>query len=90
MKKFESKDYKYYHNKSNTLGLISRSEILKDRDHWLHYVTSDGREEFREIEKFGNHHAIFAKNEDYGEVHHDHYNATSLSIWHRQLLRKKD
>ena len=57
---------------------ISRSEILQEIDHWIYYENLEGKEVFRELEKYGNRHAVFEKNADFGIVHPDQYNATSF------------
>lgn len=57
---------------------ISRSEIMNEIDHWFRYENLEGKEVFRELEKFGNRHTVFEKNVDYGLVHLDQYNATSF------------
>lgn len=38
-------------------------------------VRLDGREEFRQRPKYGNLHAIFEKNSEWGEIHTDEHNA---------------
>ena len=57
---------------------ISRAEILNEIDHWFYYENLEGKEVFREIEKYGNRHTVFEKNENFGIVHHDQYNATTF------------
>ena len=54
---------------------IHRSEI--DNVHWIEtsLVRADGKQEFRERPKYGNKHAVFYPNSEWGEVHFDQHNA---------------
>jgi len=57
---------------------ITRAKVMQEIDHWIYYENIEGKEVFRELEKYGNRHAVFEKNADYGLVHPDQYNATSF------------
>jgi hypothetical protein len=45
---------------------------------WLGDLRFDGKEGFREVGQYGNRHAVFDQGAEWGEVHHDQYNATSF------------
>jgi len=60
------------------MQVISRSEILQEIGHWIYYENIEGKEVFRELEKYGNRHAVFDKGAEYGYIHHDQHNATSF------------
>lgn len=62
------------------MTLIHRSETKSNR--WINttYLRTDGKEEFRERKEFGNRHAVFMKGSEWGELHHDEYNATDFPI----------
>ena len=55
--------------------LIHISQVQNDQ--WIETspVRGDGKREFRERPKFGNRHAIFPINSEWGEAHIDEYNA---------------
>ncbi|MEO9306699.1 MAG: hypothetical protein ABI342_00125 [Nitrososphaera sp.] len=58
---------------------ISRSEIMREYGtKWLGDLRFDGKEGFREVEKYGNRHAVFEQGAEWGEVHYDQYNATTF------------
>ena len=59
---------------------ISRYEITKGRWTNTSYFRTDGKEEFRELAKYGNRHAIFEKNSQIGYVHIDKFNATDIPL----------
>ncbi len=62
------------------MQVISRSEILQEIDHWICYENIEGKEVFRELEKYGNRHLVFDKGAEYGYIHYDQHNATSFPI----------
>lgn len=45
---------------------------------WLGDLRFDGKEGFREVEPYGNRHAVFEQGAEWGEVHYDQYNATTF------------
>lgn len=55
--------------------MIQRIDVQNAR--WLNtsVLRSDGREEFRELPRYGNRHAIFEQGLDIGNVHYDKHNA---------------
>jgi len=57
------------------MTVIHRSQISKKT--WIDtsFIRLDEKEEFRERPQFGNRHAIFSKNSNWGSVHVDNHNA---------------
>jgi len=61
------------------MQMIGRLEIMQEfGTRWLGDFRFDGKEGFREIEPYGNRHAVFDYGADWGYVHNDQYNATSF------------
>ena len=59
--------------------MISRTETMRDfGTRWLSDLRFDGKEGFREVESYGNRHAVFDYGAEWGYVHDDQYNATSF------------
>ncbi len=58
---------------------IYRFEIIEGQWKDTSYFRTDGKEEFRELEQYGNRHAIFEKDSQIGYVHIDKFNATDFS-----------
>jgi len=58
--------------------MLHRSEITSDR--WIDtsFIRTDGKEEFREKPEYGNQHAVFESDTEWGEVHVDEYNAADF------------
>jgi len=59
---------------------IHISEILSVPNRWIKTKDWFDKIEYRELEKFGNRHAVFEDGSEWGEVHYDEYNATSFPI----------
>lgn len=60
--------------------LIHRSEI--NSVCWVDtsMIRTDGMKEYRELPQYGNRHAIFNPNSEWGEVHYDEHNATNFPV----------
>lgn len=58
--------------------LIHRSQI--DPSKWVNtsIFRFDGKEEYRELARYGNRHAVFSPNSEWGELHEDQHNATDF------------
>ncbi|MCV0366388.1 MAG: hypothetical protein K5798_03860 [Nitrosopumilus sp.] len=59
---------------------IHISEILSESEKWVITHNWFGKIEYRELEKFGNRHAVFENDSEWGAVHYDQHNATSFPI----------
>ena len=68
--------------------IIHRSEI--DPTRWTNTTIFrlDGKEEFRELPQYGNRHAVFPRNQEWGEVHYDEHNATDFPVGTTRHLGK--
>ncbi len=56
-------------------GFINLSQM--DPEEWINtsLARSDGKIEYRQRPKYGNLHALFEKNSEWGEIHNDEHNA---------------
>lgn len=59
---------------------IHISEIHNEPEKWIITRNWFGKTEYRELEKFGNRHAVFENNSEWGAVHYDQHNATSFPV----------
>lgn len=57
---------------------IHISKILSESERWVVTRNWFGKTEYRELEKFGDRHALFENGSEWGIVHYDQYNATSF------------
>ena len=57
---------------------IHISEILNESEKWVMTRNWFGKTEYRELENFGDRHAVFENGSEWGTVHYDQYNATSF------------
>ncbi|MEX0862171.1 hypothetical protein [Nitrosopumilus sp.] len=55
--------------------MIHRHEVQTAQWSETSIIRTDGLEEFREKPEFGNRHAIFQPNLNWGEIHYDEHNA---------------
>lgn len=65
---------------ANITQMIHVSEILNEYEKWIMTHNSLEKIEYRELEKFGNRHAVFSDGSEWGAVHYDEFNATSFPI----------
>ena len=59
---------------------IHISEILNESEKWIMTKNWLGKTEYRELEKFGDRHAVFENDSEYGTIHYDQYNATTFPV----------
>jgi|APSaa5957512535_1039671.scaffolds.fasta_scaffold476233_1 hypothetical protein len=59
---------------------IHISEILNELEKWVLTRNWFGKTEYRELEKFGDRHAVFENGSEWGTIHYDQYNATSFPV----------